>query len=118
MFLVNFLVVPVRRWHQLSRGPRGPVFLSPFRGAPGVVRDGLLALAAAAGGISSPASSCSASPHTRTAAGSPASTRGAARLRSFDPIPGTAQPPAACQRPQLPTSPKIGATRDPKKDLP
>ena len=37
----------------MARGPRG-LFLPSFRGAPGVVRDGLLALAAAAGGISSP----------------------------------------------------------------
>ena len=35
-------------------------------------------------------------------------------LGTADPILRSAQPPAACPRPQLPTSPKIGAARPPK----
>ena len=89
-------------------------FFSSFRGAPESYGTDPRVVAARRGARVS-RHVCSYPPHTsgRSPPHPPIVQPG---LRTVDPILRSAQPPAAPQRPQLPTSPKIGA-RDPNKLL-
>ena len=106
-----------RRWRRWSR-TAGAVFFCPPPRSPGGVRDGPLRVGEASQRpreVSRHLCSGHIALGQRPPLPHPSIVQPG--LRPVDPILESAQPPAACQSPQLPTSQKIGAARDPNKLL-